>query len=233
MRKIQAIFSEAKHWHKFEHYFAIYDQHLARFQNSKVAMLEIGVDRGGSLAVWQKFLGSQAFIYGMDINPDCRRFKGRLAKDVFIGDQADAKFLTICAQKMPKLDIILDDGGHFASQQIASFETLFPLLKDGGVYMVEDAHTQMFWRKYGRWHWHKGRLYRNGFIDYAKQYIDVMHAWHTGKESFSRWGLPRQQRLGQCNVSAWTRMIKSISFYDGVIVFEKAKVAEPLRIFTE
>jgi FAD/FMN-containing dehydrogenase len=39
------------------------------------------------------------------------------------------------------LDIVLDDGGHLAHQQIASFEEIFPHVKPGGVYICEDVQT--------------------------------------------------------------------------------------------
>ena len=41
-------------------------------------------------------------------------------------------------------DIIIDDGGHTMEQQIASIETLFPALNEGGVYLCEDTHTS-YW----------------------------------------------------------------------------------------
>ena len=39
---------------------------------------------------------------------------------------------------MPGFDIIIDDGSHDPKDQIKSFESLFPSLKCGGVYVVED-----------------------------------------------------------------------------------------------
>lgn len=38
-------------------------------------------------------------------------------------------------------DIIIDDGGHTMNQQITSFKILFPALKSGGIYVIEDLHT--------------------------------------------------------------------------------------------
>ena len=43
---------------------------------------------------------------------------------------------------------MIDDGGHTMEQQIVSIETLFPLLADGGVYLVEDTHTS-YWDSHG------------------------------------------------------------------------------------
>ena len=48
-------------------------------------------------------------------------------------------------------DIILDDGGHKMDQQITSFRVLFPILKSGGVYIIEDLGTSYLleWGGYG------------------------------------------------------------------------------------
>jgi len=36
--------------------------------------------------------------------------------------------------------IILDDGSHFAADQLLSFNTLWPRLVEGGYYIIEDMH---------------------------------------------------------------------------------------------
>lgn len=41
---------------------------------------------------------------------------------------------------VPTLDIVIDDGGHIADQQIVSLEELLPFLRPGGVYVCEDIH---------------------------------------------------------------------------------------------
>src|ERR1700733_8181906 len=65
--------------HKWLHYFAIYDQALASYVGSSVKMLEIGVSKGGSLRLWRKFLGSDAVIFGVDVDPNCSRHDGEFA----------------------------------------------------------------------------------------------------------------------------------------------------------
>ena len=62
--------------------------------------------------------------------------------EVFIGDQADRAFWKQFKEKVPAIDIIVDDGGHQVDQQVATLEELLPHLRPGGVYLCEDIqHT--------------------------------------------------------------------------------------------
>ena len=44
--------------------------------------------------------------------------------------------------------MIVDDGGHRMDQIIISFQSLFPFLKKGGLYIIEDLCTS-YWSIYG------------------------------------------------------------------------------------
>ena len=69
--------------------------------------------------------------------------------EIVIGDQACvADLLRLVGVSGPP-HVIIDDGGHFAHQHQISFEVLFPILRDGGVYLVEDTHT-CYWPKSSR-----------------------------------------------------------------------------------
>ncbi len=39
------------------------------------------------------------------------------------------------------IDILIDDGGHEMHQQITSFNYLFPHMRVGGLYFLEDLET--------------------------------------------------------------------------------------------
>lgn len=132
--------------HKWLHYLAIYNSLLGPYVGSAVRMLEIGVYKGGSLALWRKFLGDKATLFGVDIDPSCARYDGERGS-VRIGSQDDPEFLAQVVAEMGGVDIVLDDGSHVASHQRVSFETLFPLLSEGGLYLIEDMHTA-YWPSY-------------------------------------------------------------------------------------
>jgi len=194
--------------HKWLQYIPVYEKWLAPYRGTPVRILEIGVSDGGSLQLWRRYFGDAATIYGIDINPACaERFEA--PNQVRIGSQADADFLKSVAGEMGTIDIIIDDGSHVASHQRISFETLFPLLKDGGLYVVEDTHSS-YWEGV-----YEGGLRRPGTaVEYFKAMIDDQHAWyHTGARR-----------------SSANETISAIHFYDSIILLEKQMKGPPLNI---
>ena len=118
--------------------------------------------------MWKEYFGNKAQIYGIDVNPACKKFEEDRIK-IFIGDQADRHFLESIINTVPKIDIVIDDGGHRMDQQIISFETLFPALSDNGIYVCEDTTTS-YNQKWG------GGIERPGtFIEYSKTLIDKLN----------------------------------------------------------
>jgi hypothetical protein len=133
-------------------------------------MVEIGVYHGGSLRLFRDFLGPQARIVGVDINPRCATLAGE-GIEIRIGSQEDRHFLRALTDSLPPIDILIDDGGHTMRQQRITFEELFPRIAPNGVYLCEDLHTA-YWPEYG------GGYRRMGsFIEYAKGWVDQQHGW--------------------------------------------------------
>ncbi len=193
---------------KWSNYFKIYERHFSRFRNTEVNILEIGVSEGGSLQMWKEYFGPKANIYGIDIDPLCKKVEEPQIK-VFIGDQSDRNFLSSFKRDVPKLDIVIDDGGHTMAQQKISFEELYPHLSENGVYIVEDTHTS-YWPRYG------GGYHKDGtFIEMTKGLIDDLHAWHSKDRALQ--------------VSDMTRSLYSLHIYNSVVVFEKRKVGPANR----
>jgi hypothetical protein len=123
---------------KWSHYFEIYHRHFARFVGEPVKIVEIGVYSGGSLGMWREYFGPQSTVYGIDIEPACRAY-ARAGVEIFVGDQADPAFWRAFLAEVGEVDIVVDDGGHQAHQQIATLEALLPALAPGGVYLCEDV----------------------------------------------------------------------------------------------
>lgn len=124
---------------KFQHYFDIYHRHFEKFIGQEVHVVEIGVFSGGSLEMWRNYFGPKSTIYGIDIQEECREYAGE-GIEIFIGDQSDHGFWQRFKEKVPRVDIVIDDGGHETRQQMVSLECMLPHLRPGGVYVCEDVH---------------------------------------------------------------------------------------------
>jgi hypothetical protein len=203
---------------KWEHYFEIYDRHFSRYRGTAVNMLEIGVYQGGSLQMWKEYFGPKAQIWGIDVDPKCKEFEEDQIK-ILIGDQEDRQFLQSLVQTLPRLDILLDDGGHSMKQQIHTFEELFGHVAADGVYLCEDMHTSYRTAWGGKY---KGR---GTFVEYSKNFIDSLNAWHSKIPWYSK----RQRKP---RISEFTRSAHSLHFYDSVLVIEKRPMRPPRRRVT-
>ncbi len=91
---------------------------------------------GGSLALWRAYLGDDCVVHGVDVEPACRRYASD-GVQIHIGDQADEAFWADLLRDVPDLDIVIDDGGHLAHQQIATLNAVLDRLRPG-VYICED-----------------------------------------------------------------------------------------------
>jgi len=135
------------HW-----YTPHYMNHLRQFKDKKIKLLEIGVGGyddpnagGNSLRMWKKYFPFGK-IYSIDIYDKSALQENRIK--IYQGSQVDSDFLEKITDEIGALDIIIDDGSHLNEHIIESFKILFPKLKDGGVYAIEDIQTS-YWENYG------------------------------------------------------------------------------------
>jgi hypothetical protein len=137
---LRAYFDAHEHgpglW-KWLHYFEIYERHLARFRGQEVHIVEVGIFSGGSIDMWLSYFGDRCRFYGLDVEAACKNYE-RPRVEVFIGDQADLEFWARFRAEVPRVDILIDDGGHLPEQQMATLEAMLPHIVPGGVYLCED-----------------------------------------------------------------------------------------------
>jgi cephalosporin hydroxylase len=196
---------------KWAHYFPIYDRHLTRFRGTSARVLEIGVYRGGGLDMLRHYLGADAHLVGIDIDPNVEpALIGRYP--VEIGDQEDPEFLSRVATQHGPFDVVIDDGGHTMRQQIVSVETLFPSVVDGGVYLVEDCHTS-YWPEFS-----DPSEPGATFIAWAKDRFDDLNAHHHS--------------VAANLTTPWQTDLAAIHAYDSVIVLDKAHQPAPFSEVT-
>ena len=191
-----------RHITKWLHYFPIYEKWFSKFRNTDVVFVEVGVFQGGSAQMWKDYFGKKAKIIGVDIDERCKNFEEDQIT-IEIGSQEDRNFWADFKQKYPRVDILLDDGGHTMNQQIISFKEMFPHIQEGGIYMCEDCGTS--YRK-DRDTWGGGYGNPNTFIEYSKKLIDMMNAYES---------------KGIIEPDYFTHNIGGIHFYDAIVVFER------------
>lgn len=175
-------------------YLAHYEHHFASLRDRPVRLLEIGIGPGGSLSLWQDYFERGA-IAGLDIN-DKREFAAeRIA--VHRGDQSDAGLLRRIVAELGGVDVVIDDGSHVNAHVLASFTALFPLLSDGGWYVIEDMHTS-YWSGFGGDHrdLDSGRT----SASLVKSMIDGLNChWIPGRE-------PRERDLAIAAVHCYPKI---------------------------
>ena len=150
-------------------YTTYYENHFNRIRNNSLKILEIGVKEARSLKMWEEYFPNSK-IYGIDINPKCKQYETDRTK-IFIGNQADSKFLTGTMKSIGEVDIIIDDGSHKNIHQQISFKSLFPFLKNDGLYIIEDLHSS-----YSTKHSYNGGYKKEGTtIEFLKELLDTVN----------------------------------------------------------
>ena len=120
------------------HYLPIYQRYLADITAPAPVILELGVHRGDSLEMLADYFPA-ALVLGVDANAMDLAFSTPRIK-AYQGLQDDpALHARILAEnKITAYDLIIDDCAHIGSLAATSFQILFPKLKPGGLYIIED-----------------------------------------------------------------------------------------------
>ena len=139
-------------------------------QNYKLDnIFELGLWESGSLAFWLEIFNPKKHV-GVDLKTESKnpyleqyiaqRQLGDRLKTYWNTDQSDTKRLQeiVCQEYNEPLDLVVDDASHLYEQTKISFECLFPLLRPGGLYIIED---------WAWFHW------KNYDIDYFKNRIPL------------------------------------------------------------
>jgi hypothetical protein len=202
-------------------YYEAYTKYFEEIRDQGLNILELGVHEGISLRIFSEYFRN-ARLLGVDINP-CPNDLSMLANvSLRICDQTDrAKLLGVVDAFSPSgLDIVIDDASHYGFYSLTSFEILFPRLKIGGLYIVEDWGT-------GYWDdWPDGSRYQRcrteafdgmlpkrqpshdaGMVGFVKSLVDLVGAGDI-RPYFAA---PRQRLAG----------LEFLHFYSGLAVMKK------------
>ncbi len=132
-------------------YTEVYDAVARPHRRRPVTLLEIGVGGyagwlgGESLLMWAAYF-PKGRIYGIDVVDKTALSRDRIK--VFQCSQVDRERLTALAREIGPFDFVIDDGSHMNAHQIETFGILWPFVKDGGTYVVEDVQTS-YWPSFG------------------------------------------------------------------------------------
>lgn len=135
-------FDEAKKgFAKPAHYLEKYREYLSPFAEKEIALLELGIFEGESLDFFSKVL-PRAHIFGIDLRKCDREFASGNVR-TYQGSQEDPILIhrILTDNDLGQFDIVIDDCSHMGSLTLNSFNLLFPFLKPGGLYVVEDWGT--------------------------------------------------------------------------------------------
>lgn len=116
-----------------------YERHLSELRDKPCLLVEIGVASGASIRMWEKWFTGEAFIAGIDIDPNCYFDTGNPNSEIFIADGTR----DTCG--FHDVDVVIDDGSHTADDIMRAFNLWWPRLVSGGWYVIEDLAVQ--WRR--------------------------------------------------------------------------------------
>jgi len=202
---------------KWEHYLCIYEHELAPLidNDRAIALLEIGVQNGGSLELWKKYLPAGSRVTGIDIDERCRDIPFQSDIEVIICSAADPASLNrVLGGRI--FDVIIDDGSHLSHDIVSSFKALFSRLRPGGKFIIEDLHACYF-RSHGGAYRHP-----DSAIEWLKNFIDWLNLDHFDSSQC-------EDQL--TDIPSVPKELARITFYDSVAVIEKlpATKAFPYR----
>jgi hypothetical protein len=216
---------------------------------TELRMLEIGVESGRSMATWVKYFENAALdgIQGVAYNANgelatsaCakEKFPGCQKMKFFTGDQSNVDFLKLLVKEGAGVDpasvkagispnwdrvgwdLIIDDGSHVPEHNLISFAALYPFVRPGGLYVIEDIESSYLDHPNAVIYGYKiegaglGKPPPGNFVEKMKQLVDVINRdWFYD---------PKFTILGP----SVDHSIRSITFAGGMICVQKSFVSD-------
>ena len=134
-------------WFNSHGYTEIYDYYFSKLKslNRKINILEIGVQCGYDLDLFNEYFEGNCDIYGFDINLDNYKCEPKDNIHLFNINASDVNTLSefyfnnmnFSTCRIPMFDIIIDDGSHIGYEQLSSLSFLYNKLSKDGFYILE------------------------------------------------------------------------------------------------
>lgn len=205
---------------KWASYLPFYDYLFEKYRSMRINLLEIGVQNGGSLETWSTFFSEASLLIGCDIDERCGLLKYEDPRvHIVVGDANQPETIVKVTNICSSFDVIIDDGSHQSNDILNSFFIYFPMVKPGGLYVIEDAHTLYMSD------WGGGILNEFSAYSFFKKIIDVINIQFWGNElsidAYFRTFFP----LGALPVFIKDGWIESVEFRNSVIIVRKSMAA--------
>jgi hypothetical protein len=202
-------------------YTPIYNSYFKNIRSECIKFLEIGFFRGASARMWESYF-AQAELHFIDVrNHKFKEYGKDLSKRCQfhqVNQENEAQLQAFVKKTGGDFDIIIDDGGHTMKQQLVSFAALFPAVKSGGLYVLEDSHTS-YLREFGGHGTHAAPSAKAGSaIDFFKNRIDDVNYIAASTRKASRDNCPKELWN---KLTEYQKEIESLHFYSGLVFIFK------------
>ena len=189
---------------KIDTYFPLYAKLFGHLRGTNCTFIECGVLAGGSLFMWRKWLGKEARIIGVDLNPDAAKWEN-YGFEIFIGDQGDPIFWENLFKHVESFDALLDDGGHQSFQQVVTLNSALKAATNDCVVVIEDTASSYFqdFKKHGKF----------TFLAYAKSSTDLLlkKILNNSPGRISKISNPKELDIFQ--------KVQSVEFFAGIVAY--------------
>ena len=196
-------------------YHRFFPQHIEKFRLMEGAMVEIGIQEGRSLTIWENYF-KKFKIYGIDIESE---YMGDRVV-IFKADQSKLHDLqSVLSKVVENVYFINDDGSHVPSHQLLTFNLYFEkLLQPGGIYIIEDVEVS-YWRTGSIYAYPTlyGYKHPESVLEVFKHVVDDINSFYMNDADKKK-----QDDLLSRYLSKETRsMIRSVQFAQNCILIEK------------
>ena len=145
-------------------YLPLYQQLLLSKKETAKNVLEVGVQTGGSIQLWNDFF-LNATVYGLDIMNINDVWEGIKNKErIILYTSTDAYnndfFITNFLNKNIKCDFMLDDGPHSLESMKQFIKLYSQIMTDDGILIIEDVQS---------WDWID--ILKNEVPEHLKEFI--------------------------------------------------------------
>ena len=206
---------------KGHNFTAIYEKYFSALRNEKINLLEIGIDQCCSAFLWDEYFPN-AHLYFIDgVYQHVNKGNSLLSERAkcFVCDQGKRDQLADFINKTGvEFDIIIDDGGHVSQLQITSFEMLFPHVKKGGMYIIEDLNYSYWQGSGGSGSKASPKSEPESAIQYLKNLIDELNYIPATDGNASIDNYPRCKRE---KLNYYQEHIESMHFYPSLCIIFK------------